>query len=261
MTTETNSNSIENKNKISQIIEHFESTSNHCIQCGKEVEKTYEKIFKDQYIRLVHCPHCNEIVDKYIEYDNILIFFDLLLQKQPVYRHMLFNKKDIFTFLCKVLLGTLFLQAFVHNSYEPNLLKLISRTIQLLIEDGLYCLIVTIILFCIPNITTETTNSNKSDKTMINRFKDTFTKVMKSWIMRSIGKIFFVLVLMWDGSQALYMFCIIISNMIFLSSISVLFTISQMKTMIFGMIGSLFYQLLVLSVVNPTFFHYFSQII
>lgn len=34
---------------------------------------------------------CGSVVDKYVECDNMLIFLDLMLQKIPAYRHVLYN--------------------------------------------------------------------------------------------------------------------------------------------------------------------------
>ena len=36
---------------------------------------------------------CNEVADKYIEYDSIIIFLDILLLQRPAYRHILINSK------------------------------------------------------------------------------------------------------------------------------------------------------------------------
>ena len=34
---------------------------------------------------------CEKVVDKYIEYDAVIIFLDALLHKPQAYRHLLFN--------------------------------------------------------------------------------------------------------------------------------------------------------------------------
>ena len=36
---------------------------------------------------------CSENVDKYIEYDFVLVLLDILLHKSQAYRHVLFNVK------------------------------------------------------------------------------------------------------------------------------------------------------------------------
>ena len=37
--------------------------------------------------------NCDETVDKYIEFDKVIIFLDALLHKPQAYRHILFNEK------------------------------------------------------------------------------------------------------------------------------------------------------------------------
>ena len=36
---------------------------------------------------------CHKVVDKYIEFDPVIIFLDALLHKPQAYRHLLFNDK------------------------------------------------------------------------------------------------------------------------------------------------------------------------
>ena len=43
-------------------------------------------------IRMNHCKHCNQLVDKYEEYDFVIIVLDLILHKPQVYRHLIFNR-------------------------------------------------------------------------------------------------------------------------------------------------------------------------
>jgi hypothetical protein len=36
--------------------------------------------------------HCNQRVDKYVEFDTVLVFLDIILHKVQAYRHLVFNK-------------------------------------------------------------------------------------------------------------------------------------------------------------------------
>ena len=65
---------------MNKIQEQFESKTKHCIECGKEVESTYE-MFCGKFIRLIRCPHCSQTVDKYIEYDNRLPILMICISK------------------------------------------------------------------------------------------------------------------------------------------------------------------------------------
>ncbi|KAH9266718.1 hypothetical protein BASA83_010396 [Batrachochytrium salamandrivorans] len=64
-----------------------------CIECGKEVPVLYLDYGKGN-IKLVHCEVCKTFADKYLEYDFVIIFIDMLLHKRPVYRHLIFNRLD-----------------------------------------------------------------------------------------------------------------------------------------------------------------------
>lgn len=61
-----------------------------CINCGEFLPTLYEK-YGEFHIRLSPCQHCNSIADKYIEYDNVLLFIDLILLKPTAYRHTIYN--------------------------------------------------------------------------------------------------------------------------------------------------------------------------
>ena len=43
---------------------------------------------------------CHENVDKYLEYDTVLIILDILLHKSQAYRHVLFNVKIAVKYFC-----------------------------------------------------------------------------------------------------------------------------------------------------------------
>jgi hypothetical protein len=42
-------------------------------------------------IRLTRCRTCDALLDRYLEYDPVLVVVDLILHKSEVYRHLLFN--------------------------------------------------------------------------------------------------------------------------------------------------------------------------
>ncbi|KAL8614706.1 hypothetical protein ACOMHN_057376 [Nucella lapillus] len=69
-----------------------EKQTYRCVHCGCQVSELY-KDFKKGIIKISHCTKCNEVADKYIEYDSVIIFLDALLLHRPVYRHILVNSK------------------------------------------------------------------------------------------------------------------------------------------------------------------------
>jgi lipid intermediate transporter len=63
-----------------------------------------------------HCKHCNQLIDKYEEYDFVIIIIDLILHKSQVYLHLIFNRMDTYD-----------------AGIDPNLVKL---AILLIFCDG-----------------------------------------------------------------------------------------------------------------------------
>lgn len=64
-----------------------------CVECGRVANATYRK---SPTIRMNHCKHCNQLIDKYEEYDFVIIIIDLILHKSQVYRHLIFNRMETY---------------------------------------------------------------------------------------------------------------------------------------------------------------------
>uniref|UniRef100_K3X3J6 Protein ARV n=1 Tax=Globisporangium ultimum (strain ATCC 200006 / CBS 805.95 / DAOM BR144) TaxID=431595 RepID=K3X3J6_GLOUD len=64
-----------------------------CVECGASVPFLVRDYGKGN-VRLAICGACNEVADKYVEYENILLFLEVMLLKPQVYRHMLYNLPD-----------------------------------------------------------------------------------------------------------------------------------------------------------------------
>lgn len=65
-----------------------------CVECSEPTDSLYEK-YKGNHIRLTVCDKCHNVADKYIEYDNTLLFIDLMLLKPQAYRHTIYNQMII----------------------------------------------------------------------------------------------------------------------------------------------------------------------
>ena len=74
-----------------------------CVECGaRTTSELYEGYGSprrsDQQpdtrnIRLTRCAVCDNLLDRYLEYDTVLVVVDLILHKVEVYRHLLFNSR------------------------------------------------------------------------------------------------------------------------------------------------------------------------
>ncbi|KAL4979971.1 Arv1-like family-domain-containing protein [Aspergillus desertorum] len=71
-----------------------------CIECSYPVSQLYSAYSRaddrslGKGVRLTQCPRCKRFADKYVEYDFVVIFIDLVLIKPQVYRHLLFNRLE-----------------------------------------------------------------------------------------------------------------------------------------------------------------------
>lgn len=61
-----------------------------CVHCSAPVSSLYER-YRGNHIRLAVCDSCHQVADKYIEYDKVLLFIDLMLLKQQAYKHTIYN--------------------------------------------------------------------------------------------------------------------------------------------------------------------------
>lgn len=62
-----------------------------CIECtNPEITCLYSE-YKSKYIQLTICPKCGKMADKYIEFDKVILFLDVLLLKPQAYRHLAYN--------------------------------------------------------------------------------------------------------------------------------------------------------------------------
>uniref|UniRef100_A0A914XN17 Protein ARV n=1 Tax=Plectus sambesii TaxID=2011161 RepID=A0A914XN17_9BILA len=63
-----------------------------CINCGRAAPHLYQQ-YCSTVLKLTECTHCGKVVDKYVEYDVVLVVLDLILQDLCAYRHILLNAK------------------------------------------------------------------------------------------------------------------------------------------------------------------------
>lgn len=64
-----------------------------CIECLGPVKSLYT-VYSNKHIQLTDCPNCQNVVDKYVEIDNVILFIDLLLLKPGAYRHLVYNSLE-----------------------------------------------------------------------------------------------------------------------------------------------------------------------
>lgn len=70
-----------------------------CVECTNLDIKCLYSQFKSKYIKLTVCEKCGKLADKYIEYDNVLLFLDVLLLKPQAYHHVAYNLVEASVFV------------------------------------------------------------------------------------------------------------------------------------------------------------------
>lgn len=65
-----------------------------CTECSYTPIKSLYIQYQVDCIKLVLCPRCGKVADKYIEYDNVILFIDTLLLKKPAYMHLAYNNVE-----------------------------------------------------------------------------------------------------------------------------------------------------------------------
>ncbi|XP_048841623.1 protein ARV1 [Brienomyrus brachyistius] len=81
-----------------------------CIECNADAHELYRD-YRNGILKITICESCRKPVDKYIEYDPVIILIDAILCKTQAFRHILFNTKInihgklcVFCLLCEAYL-------------------------------------------------------------------------------------------------------------------------------------------------------------
>lgn len=61
-----------------------------CIECSHPVPSLFTR-YSNGYVKLNYCNNCNSVCDKYVEFDLVILFIDILLLKSRAYKHLIFN--------------------------------------------------------------------------------------------------------------------------------------------------------------------------
>ncbi|CAM2111512.1 unnamed protein product [Caretta caretta] len=100
-----------------------------CVECSQEAPELYRD-YQRGVLRIAICKSCQKPVDKYIEYDPVIILINAILCKTQAYRHILFNtqinihgKLCIFCLLCEAYLRWLQLQDSSQNTDPDDLIR------------------------------------------------------------------------------------------------------------------------------------------
>ncbi|XP_069091130.1 protein ARV1 [Pleurodeles waltl] len=100
-----------------------------CIECSQLAGELYRD-YNRGVLKLTICKSCHKPVDKYIEYDPVIILINAILCKAQVYRHILFNttinihgKLCIFCLLCEAYVRWLQLQGSTQTTDPEDIIR------------------------------------------------------------------------------------------------------------------------------------------
>uniref|UniRef100_A0A1A9WBS0 Protein ARV n=1 Tax=Glossina brevipalpis TaxID=37001 RepID=A0A1A9WBS0_9MUSC len=104
-----------------------------CVNCGCKVKELYKKY--SNVVKTVNCEKCHKVVDKYVEFEPVIILLDTVLLSQQAYRHILYNRD--FKLFWKLSLMLLLLESFAlwREKREQSVLRQNTNTTY---EQGFY---------------------------------------------------------------------------------------------------------------------------
>ncbi|TNM94730.1 hypothetical protein fugu_017489 [Takifugu bimaculatus] len=100
-----------------------------CVECSHESPELYRD-YRNGILKITICDSCKKPVDKYIEYDLVIILIDAILCKTQAFRHILFNtslnihwKLCVFCLLCEAYLRWSVLHGSEQNPDPADLIR------------------------------------------------------------------------------------------------------------------------------------------
>ncbi|CAG5928460.1 unnamed protein product [Menidia menidia] len=100
-----------------------------CVECSEKAAELHRD-YKNGILKITICESCQKPVDKYIEYDPVIILIDAILCKTQAFRHILFNtslnihwKLCVFCLLCEAYLRWSVLHGARRSSHPADIIR------------------------------------------------------------------------------------------------------------------------------------------
>jgi len=90
-----------------------------CITCGFPAPQVYKTYANGNLVKLLNCKSCGELIDKYVEYDTIIVIINLILLNSSAYRHVLLN--HAFEGFWKLGVVSLFVEAYCFWCFQKGM--------------------------------------------------------------------------------------------------------------------------------------------
>ncbi|KAG5846622.1 protein ARV1 [Anguilla rostrata] len=100
-----------------------------CVECNSEAYELHRD-YSNGILKITICDSCQKPVDKYIEYDPVIILIDAILCKIQAFRHIIFNTKInihgklcVFCLLCEAYLRWSQLQGSEQSTDPADIIR------------------------------------------------------------------------------------------------------------------------------------------
>ncbi|KAL4649148.1 protein ARV1 [Arapaima gigas] len=100
-----------------------------CVECNADASELHRD-YSNGILKISICGSCHKPVDKYIEYDPVIILIDAILCKTQAFRHILFNTKInihwklcVFCLLCEAYLRWSRLQGSEQSADPADIIR------------------------------------------------------------------------------------------------------------------------------------------
>uniref|UniRef100_A0A673GIF2 Protein ARV n=1 Tax=Sinocyclocheilus rhinocerous TaxID=307959 RepID=A0A673GIF2_9TELE len=100
-----------------------------CVECNEDANELHRD-YSNGILKITICSSCKKPVDKYIEYDPVIVLIDATLCKIQAFRHILFNteinihwKLCVFCLLCEAYLRWSLLQGSQASNDPADIIR------------------------------------------------------------------------------------------------------------------------------------------
>ncbi|KAF4092083.1 hypothetical protein AMELA_G00016850 [Ameiurus melas] len=177
-----------------------------CIECNEEACELYRD-YRNGIVKITICRSCAKPVDKYIEYDPVIILIDAILCKIQAFRHILFNtrinihwKLCVFCLLCEAYLRWSRLQSSEVTGDPADIIRYAKEWdfygmfALASLELGVYCAGVLAVLWCVRKL--DGVSVDTSD-------------LLKALLLSCYGKVLLIPAVIWEHDYSPLCFALI----------------------------------------------------
>ncbi|XP_027020873.2 protein ARV1 [Tachysurus fulvidraco] len=177
-----------------------------CIECNEEASELYRD-YSNGIVKITICKLCAKPVDKYIEYDPVIILIDAILCKIQAFRHILFNtqinihwKLCVFCLLCEAYLRWSRLQSSEVTGDPADIIRYTKEWdfygmfALAALELGVYCAGVLVVLWCVQKLYSVCVETSD---------------LLKALLLSSYGKVLLIPAVIWEHDYSPLCFTLI----------------------------------------------------